>query len=243
MRRIRTALEPLRGTAFRRQFGAYTISIIGSRISPVALTLGLLAVTGSAITIGLALTASTVPLAIFLLLGGVWADRLPRHRIMMCADLMLAAVQFGVGALLLSGHVPLIPLLLLQMVYGTAQAFHLPAWTGLTALTTPSAQLQRANALLIDGGSFVLSALLVARLPLPETERPPRQTMRADLLSGWRTVTGKPWIWSSIVAFMTTHLGLVMLMVVGPVLVIAAGAGRAGLVGDHRGPGRRRPPR
>jgi len=46
--------------------------------------------------VGIVLAAHALPLVGFLLIGGVWADRLPRHRVMIVTDL----VRFALHALL-----------------------------------------------------------------------------------------------------------------------------------------------
>lgn len=81
---------------FRYQFGAQSISVLGSALSPVALSLGLLDSGRSASDLGLVLAANTVPMVLFVLVGGVIADRLPRHGLMVVTNLIRAATQTGV---------------------------------------------------------------------------------------------------------------------------------------------------
>ena len=254
---LRRAMAPLRGRGFRLQAVSYSISMVGTMLSPVALTFGLLYVTGSGATVGLALGAQTVSLAVFLLYGGVLADRLPRHLTMMVADVVRGAVQVAVGLMVLSGTVNVPALIVLEVVYGAAQAFYLPASIGLTALVVPKADLQSANALLslvrntsgvlgpllggllvatggagwtivADGLSFLVSAAVIGRLRLPGGARPAASSVRTELADGFRTVCGTPWIWSSIVAFMATHVALAVFMVIGPVLLLRNGPGAIG---------------
>ena len=67
----------LRHTNFRLLFLGQAISSLGDRLVPVALAFAVLDLTGSVTDLGLVLAAQTVPLIAFVLLGGVWADRLP----------------------------------------------------------------------------------------------------------------------------------------------------------------------
>ncbi len=60
----------------------------------VALAFAVLDLTGSATDLGIVLAAKTVPLVAFLLVGGVFADRLPRRLVMLVADV----VRFGAQA-------------------------------------------------------------------------------------------------------------------------------------------------
>jgi Bacterial protein of unknown function (DUF894). len=55
------------------------VSLIGDAITPFALAWAVLDLTGSASDLGYVIAAKTAPLVIFLLVGGVFADRLPRR--------------------------------------------------------------------------------------------------------------------------------------------------------------------
>jgi MFS family permease len=76
----------LRHREFRFLWLAQSSSVIGDYLVLVALALFVIGQTGSASDLGLVLAAKALPLVGFLLVGGVWADRLPRHRVMMAAD-------------------------------------------------------------------------------------------------------------------------------------------------------------
>ncbi|GHG02040.1 MFS transporter [Streptomyces filamentosus] len=253
--RLRQSLEPFRHRRFAYQYAGFTVSVIGNTLSQVAVTVGLLEVTGSGATAGLALSTSTVALVVCILFGGVWADRLPRHLVMATMDCVRAASQIGVGVMLLTDRVQLPLLLFLQVCFGAAQAFHLPASSGLTRFTVPKDQLQRANTLLSfarsmsgvlgpllagaliatvgagwaligDGLSFLVSGACAALIKLPrrETPREKDSTLR-ELAAGFRLVRTTPWIWTSIVGFMCTHVAVAVFMVVGPVLASQNGTG------------------
>ncbi|WP_344472943.1 MFS transporter [Nonomuraea monospora] len=257
MTRWKESLAPLRHRAFRYQFAGFSVSVTGNMLSLVALTVGLLQVTGSGAAAGIALGASTIPLVVFLLIGGVWADRLPRHLMMAGMDLVRGLVQLGLGAMILSGEIDLALLIGLQVLFGTAQAFHLPAAGGLTAFTVPKEDLQRANALmsitrslsgiagpliagalaatigagwalLLDGGTFLLSAYLASRIRVPAA--PPRAGggLLKELSDGFRLVTRTPWIWTSVTCFACTHVAIAVFLVTGPVLALQEQGGAFG---------------
>ena len=46
------------------------------------------------------LAAQSLPLVAFLLFGGVWADRLPRHRVMIATDLVRLVLHGLLAALI-----------------------------------------------------------------------------------------------------------------------------------------------
>jgi MFS family permease len=142
---------------FRLLFAGQALSMLGDRITFVALPFAVLAIGGSASDVGLVVAAATIPFALFALLGGVWADRLPRHRLMLASDLVRLATQAVAAGLLLSGAAEVWHLVVLMAVFGTADAFFAPALTGLLPAVVAPERLQEANAL----RSLVLSGGLV----------------------------------------------------------------------------------
>ena len=75
--RRRELPEALRDRPFRLLFLAQATSLLGDGMVSVALAFAVLELTGSAADLGIVLAARTAPLVVFLLVGGVWADRLP----------------------------------------------------------------------------------------------------------------------------------------------------------------------
>ena len=142
---------------FRLLFAGQALSMLGDRITFVALPFAVLAIGGSASDVGLVVAAATVPFALFALLGGVWADRLPRHRLMLASDLVRLATQAVAAGLLITGAAEVWHLVVLMAVFGTADAFFAPALTGLLPAVVAPERLQEANAL----RSLVLSGGLV----------------------------------------------------------------------------------
>ena len=96
----------LRHREFRLLFLGQTASTIGDRAVLVALALYVTDV-GSPSDVGIVLAAHALPLVAFVLVGGVWADRLPRHHVMVASNLASGGSQATLAALLLSGHAQL----------------------------------------------------------------------------------------------------------------------------------------
>ncbi|MFE6311713.1 MFS transporter [Streptomyces rochei] len=138
----------LRHAPFRNQFLASVLSTVGNSLTPVALSLGVLEATGSASQLGLVLAAYSVPQVLFFVVGGVWADRLPRQHMMMAADAARVVTQTGFGLMLISGWAPLGLMMASQAICGTASSLFLPASFGLVTDTAPPERRQEANALL-----------------------------------------------------------------------------------------------
>jgi MFS family permease len=228
---------PLTRPDFRRLFAGRSISSLGDQVMPVALAFAVLDLTGSAADLGVVLAARTVPLVVFVLLGGVWADRLPRRLVMLTSDALRAATQGATAILLLTGTAPIAELACLQAAYGTAEAFFGPASVGLVPQTVPAHQLQRANALLgmtgtvaavlgpalagvlvatagpgwalaVDAGTFVLSAAFLARMRTSDgAAQNERLSTIRELRAGWHAFRGRAWLWVTV-AFFTLYLGV-----------------------------------
>src|SRR5512133_3867739 len=179
---------------FRLLFWGQALSVIGDRITPVAIAFAVLGL-GSATDLGLVMAAGGVPFALFGLAGGVWSDRVGRRRVMLGSDILRALSQALVAALLLTGSAEVWMLAALSFVYGTAASVFMPALVGLIPQTVSAPRLQEANALLaltrsvanfagpavagviiaasgsgeaiaVDAGTFAVSALCLARLRL-----------------------------------------------------------------------------
>jgi MFS family permease len=142
---------------FARLFIGQSLSVVGDRVSFIAVPFAVLSVGGSASDVGLLAAAGLLPMLLFALVGGVWADRFQRHRIMLVSDVVRFVVQGLAATLLLTGVAEVRHLVLLMIVFGTADAFFMPAATGLTPLLVGADRLREANAL----RGFVQSAGLV----------------------------------------------------------------------------------
>ena len=198
-------MSVLRERNFRYLFAARTISFFGTNLAPIAVAFAVLGLGGSATEVGLAFAAWTLAQISTLLVGGVVADRLPRRLVMIGSDVASLCVRVTMGALLVSGHAQVWELIALQAVGGAAVAFYSPASTGLVPETVPERLLQQANsfmsiaryaafplgaavggtlvatvgsgyALLLDGATYGVSALLLAMMHLPRKQPPPRRT-------------------------------------------------------------------
>src|SRR5918912_2354288 len=145
--RLPRRLEALRERNFRLFFLGQATSQLGTGMVPVALSWAVLELTGSVSDLGFVLAAQTVPLVLFLIVGGTVADRLPRRAVMLVSDSARCLTQGALALLLITGHAELWELLALQFLGGTAMAFFLPSVTGLTPQVVPPEHLQEANAL------------------------------------------------------------------------------------------------
>jgi predicted MFS family arabinose efflux permease len=147
MSNLARQLRVLRHRDFRYLWLAQSASVIGDCIVIVALALFVIELTGSATDLGFVLAAASLPLVAFLLIGGVWADRLPRHRVMVVTDLVRFALHALLATLIFTGAVAIWQLIVIEALFGSAEAFFRPAANGLLPQTVPEQEIQQANGL------------------------------------------------------------------------------------------------
>ena len=163
-----TYLRVLRHRDFRFFFLGQSASMVGDRVVVVAIALFVTQTTGSPTDLSLVLAAQTLPLVLLLLIGGVWADRLPRNRIMIATDLVRAGLHALLAALIFAGAVQIWQLVVIEAAFGAAQAFFQPAYTGLIPQTVPEELIQDARALTesVENLAFLLGPAIATGLVL-----------------------------------------------------------------------------
>jgi predicted MFS family arabinose efflux permease len=140
-------LRVLRHRDFRFLFFGQSASAIGDQVVIVALALYVTQRTGSPTDLGLVLAAQSLPLIALVLFGGVWADRLPRQRIMTAADYARALLHGVLAASIVLGGASVVEMIVIEALFGAARAFFQPAYSGLLPQTIPDAEAQGARAL------------------------------------------------------------------------------------------------
>lgn len=117
-------------------------------MSSVAVVFAVLGTGATPVTLGYVMAAGIVPQIVFMLGGGVAADRFGRRRVMLAADVTRGCAQALLAAALLTGHPPLWVFITLQAALGTGEAFFTPALSGLTVDIASAARVPHANVLL-----------------------------------------------------------------------------------------------
>ena len=224
-------LRVLRHRDFRYLFLGQSASSVGDQVVIVALALYITQRTGSPTDLGLVLAAQALPLIGLVLFGGVWADRLPRHRIMTAADYVRALLHGVLAASIAFGGASVAEMIVIEALFGAARAFFQPAYSGLLPQTIPEALAQDARALssttenlailigpalgavlvltvgagaafALDAATFLLSAELLRHIrPRARGAAPQRATVMHELRAGWREVRSRTWVWATIAAF------------------------------------------
>ncbi|GAA3814913.1 MFS transporter [Streptomyces phyllanthi] len=210
---------------------AAVVTNLGSHGALIASAFAVLEAGGDGGDVGLVAAARTLPLVLFLLIGGAVADRVPRHRVMVAANTLNCLSQGAFAVLVLTGDARLWHMMLLSALGGTGQAFFNPAAEGMLLSSVTAEQAGRAFALFrfasqgatlsgaalggvlvaVIGPGWVLAVDAVAfavagalRAFLDVSHIPPREAgggLLADLRDGWREFTGRTWLWSIVVAF------------------------------------------
>ncbi|WP_427167798.1 MFS transporter [Streptomyces sp. C1-1] len=221
--------------AAHRNYGLLTaaavVTSLGGNGALIAAAFAVLDAGGDGGDVGLVAASRTLPLVVFLLIGGAVADRLPRPRVMVAANALNFLSQGAFAALVLAGHPQLWQMMLLTALGGTGQAFFSPAAEGMLMSSVQGEQAGRAFAmfrmamqgaglggaalggamvaafgpgwvLAADAAAFAVAGALRAFLDVGHI--PPREAgggMLADLREGWREFIGRPWLWGIVVQF------------------------------------------
>lgn len=147
--RLPDGLRPLADARFAWFFWGRFISTMGSAVAPFALTFAVLDLTHNSPTaLGEVLAARSIPLVVFLLIGGVAADRFSRSLVMQVSHLLSFATQGTVAVLLLTHTARLSEIIVIEALNGVFSAFTFPAMQGVIPQIVPRSHLQQANAML-----------------------------------------------------------------------------------------------
>jgi MFS family permease len=255
--RLPESLDVLRERNFARYLGAIVVSHLGGGMANVALAFAVLGF-GTPTDLGIVLLAREIPMIVFLLLGGVFADRLSRRTILVSTDLVKGAAQVATAALLFTGSAHVWNVALLQGVFGVANAFSRPVGIGLIKETVSDAHLQQANALTqlarstlsivspalgallvtfgspaiaiaVDAVTFFVSAVLIGSMRIAGTVRAATKSIVGDLREGWREFISRPWVVAIIASFGLFQLTYFpALLVLGPTVAKDHLGGAAG---------------
>jgi hypothetical protein len=150
---------------------------------------------------------------------------------MIVTDLIRFSLHAVLAALIFTGAVEIWHIVAIEALFGAAEAFFRPAYTGLVPQTVPEELIQDAKAagstvetvagfagpalatalvlglgagwaFAIDAGTFLVSAYFLTRVrPRERGLAPRRQTLLAELREGYVEVRSRAWIWVTIVAF------------------------------------------
>ncbi|TRZ56205.1 MAG: MFS transporter [Streptomycetaceae bacterium] len=204
-----------------------TIFVLGASAFPIALAVTVLDAGGSATTLGLILGARVLSGVVFAPFAGVWADRLPRRKVMIGADLFRACLVFGM-VFISSPKLPHIFLALAVFLMGIGDAFGTASAGAILPSLLPEDKLPAGNvargivvrsATIVGPGIGGLSVFLIGgRFTFLFTafafaagtyflskikedinsDKKPREPFMVEMREGMRTVLDIPWIGAMI---------------------------------------------
>lgn len=227
----RHAFAPLRETNFAWYFASRFVNTLGSMMATIALAFAVLDVTDSATALGQVLAAHTIPMVLFLLFGGVLADRFPRTLVLQLSNIFSALTQGTIAYLVITDAAELWMLIVLSAAHGLVSAISFPAMASMVPQLVPREQLQPANALLslsrggltvlgptigallvvtfgsgwaiaVDAATWLVAAILLTPVKVPPRAAPAEKTSTAhDLREGWTFFRSVTWLWVVVLAF------------------------------------------
>lgn len=140
-------LQPLRHRDYALLTTGSVISLIGDGFFHVALAWQVYEISNVPTALSFVGVAATLPLVVFVLIGGVFSDRYDRRLLMVVSDLLRGAALAVMAVLSISGTIELWHLAVLMGVVGIGDAFFNPASTAILPDVVPEAELPQANAL------------------------------------------------------------------------------------------------
>jgi MFS family permease len=227
MRSLRPRGRLWRDAEFLKLWAAQAISQVGTQITLLALPLAaILVLDATATEVALLGAVEVLPFLLFTLPAGVWVDRLPRRPILIVTDVARAAalvsipVAYALDALTLPHlFVTAFAMGALSVFFDVSYLAYLPSLVERRELAEANAKLEATRsaaqvvgpgaagvlvhavtapiALLVDGISYVFSALFLWRIDRADRRHqyvPPRGELRAQLREGLSYVLRHPYL-------------------------------------------------
>jgi MFS family permease len=240
-------LAVLHDPGVRLLWTARTVSSLGDSMALVSLPFAVLSLHGTVATIGYVMAAATIPRLALLLVGGVWADRLPRRLVLLTTDVLQTALYTVVAATLLTGSASVQLLMAANALAGAASAFFRPAMSAIVPEVIGEEGRQQANALLslsrslasvvgpglagvvvaaagsgwvfaADALSFAISGFCLSVLRVSPMAAAQRDTFWRDLAAGWKEFTSRRWYLVNLIVHGIWNFAISPFYVLGPVL-------------------------
>jgi MFS family permease len=121
-----SGLRALNHRDYRIFFAGQAVSLVGTWMQQVAQAWLVLSLTNSPLRLGLVGSLSFTPVLLFAIVGGAVADRLPKRRLLVVTQSVLAVQTLTLAALVWTGQVRYWHVCVLAIVYGIANTIDLP---------------------------------------------------------------------------------------------------------------------
>lgn len=257
MNKFQKNVQAFQHTSFRYLFFGRLFTVLGNGIAPIALAFAVLDIGGSASDLGIVVASRSLCNVLFLLVGGVVADRYSRSRVLVSSAVVAAVSQAIVAWSVLDGSATVISLTLLGALNGAAAGIALPASSALVPQVVPATDLRQANALIqlgiyggtvmgaslggiitsavgpgwglaIDAMGFAVSAPLYFLIRVKSSKAAASHgNILRDIKEGWAEFAGRSWIWSIVLQFAIINVAFNGIVVVLGPMIADASFGLA----------------
>jgi MFS family permease len=198
LRRHAIDTRPLRHPPYRRLFVGQAVSGFGLQFTAVAVPVQMYALTRSSLWVGLLGIANLVPLVVFSLWGGAFADAVDRRRLLLGASLVMWSATLALLVASALGLTSPALLLALTAVQATGFAVSSPTRGAIIPRLVPTPEVAAANALgttsfgLAMAAGPLVAGLLVARGQFPLAYLVDAVAFTVVLWATWRLPTLRP---------------------------------------------------
>jgi MFS family permease len=147
---------------FRLLLADRLLAPLAAAFSLVGVSFAVLDATGSTADLSYVIAAQAAPSLVFLLVGGVIADRIAPQLVIVVANVMVAVGEGLFGILVLTGHPAIWVMIVLELVTGAGIALFYPASTALLPRLVGGGQMREASAIsrLVMNGALMAGAAL-----------------------------------------------------------------------------------
>lgn len=242
-------LRPLREKNFRLLWLGQSVSNIGNGMYSITLAWTVYSVTGSALDMGGVLAANVVPQLIFMIFGGVLADRASRRQVIFLANVADGVITAVLAVAASTHRLGAAALVAASFLLGAASAFFVPAYSSIIPDILAPADVRAGSALRsmtsnavrlvspalgglvygyggpgpgfgIDAATFAFAALTVRLMTVPPGKLKIRRTVLGDIADGFRYITATPWLRTLIVTALVANTACVAPMEVLLALIV-----------------------
>ena len=157
-----TTFRSLRSRNFRLFFVGQLTSQSGTWMQSIAVIWVVLQLTDDGVALGLATAAQFLPVLVLGAWGGLVADRVDRHRLLLATQIGFAVIALGYTALWFTGTTTLPAIYVLSMAFGLTTALDNPARRSLVAEMVAEVDVPNAvglNSALMTGSRVIGPAL------------------------------------------------------------------------------------
>ncbi len=146
-RALRRRFPVLANRNFRLLLADRLVAPMAATFSLVGVSFAVLAATGSTADLSYVIAAQAAPSLVFLLIGGVIADRIAPQLVIVAANVMMAVGEGLFGILVLTSRPGVWVMVLLELLTGTGIALFYPASMALLPRLVSAGQMREASAI------------------------------------------------------------------------------------------------